>query len=119
MRTVGVEEELLLVDVQTGRPRSVASQVIAATEKRSGQGAGEGGVEAELQQYMLETQSSVASDLADVGEELRKWRRVVASAARVAGASVAAVATAPIAGSGLISPAPRYQRMAERFGPTA
>ena len=119
MRTVGVEEELLLVDVHTGKPRSVASQVIAATEKGSGQGAGEGGVEAELQQYMVETQSSVASDLAHVGEELRKWRRVVASAARVAGASVAAVATAPIAGSGLISPAPRYQRMAERFGPTA
>ncbi len=29
MRTVGVEEELLLVDVHTGKPRSVASQVIA------------------------------------------------------------------------------------------
>ena len=30
MRTVGVEEELLLVDVHTGKPRSVASTVIAA-----------------------------------------------------------------------------------------
>ena len=119
MRTVGVEEELLLVDVHTGKPRSVASQVIAATDKDSGQGAGDGGVEAELQRYMVETQSSVASDLADVEQELRMWRRVVATAAREAGAGVAAVATAPVAGSGLISPAPRYQRMAERFGPTA
>ena len=34
MRTVGVEEELLLVDVHTGKPRSVASQVIAADGRR-------------------------------------------------------------------------------------
>jgi carboxylate-amine ligase len=119
MRTVGVEEELLLVDVHTGRPRSVASQVIAATEVHSANGAGEGGVEAEFQRYMVETQSSVASELADVEEELRNWRRVVAHAARAAGAGVAAIGTAPVAGTGLISTAPRYQRMAERFGPTA
>ena len=119
MRTVGVEEELLLVDVHTGKPRSVAGQVIAATNADSGPAAGEGGVEAELQRYMVETQSSVASELADVEDELRKWRRLVASAAREAGAGVAAIATAPVAGTGLISPAPRYQQMAERFGPTA
>jgi glutamate---cysteine ligase / carboxylate-amine ligase len=119
MRTVGVEEELLLVDVHTGKPRSVANQVIAATDRDSVQAAGEGGVEAELQRYMVETQSSVASELTDVGEELGKWRRVVASAAREAGGGVAAIATAPVAGTGLISPGPRYQRMAERFGPTA
>ena len=112
MRTVGVEEELLLVDVHTGKLRSVASHVVAAA-------AGEGGVEAELQRYMVETQSSVASELADVEDELREWRRVVASAAREAGAGVAAIATAPVAGTGLISPAPRYQQMADRFGPTA
>jgi glutamate---cysteine ligase / carboxylate-amine ligase len=119
MRTVGVEEELLLVDMHTGKPRSVASQVIAAADEDSGHGAGQGGVEAELQRYMVETQSSVASELADVGEELRQWRGAVANAAREAGAGVAALATAPVAGGGLISPAPRYQRMAERFGPTA
>jgi carboxylate-amine ligase len=119
MRTVGVEEELLLVDVHTGKPRSVASQVIAATDQDSAREAGEGGVEDEFQRYMVETQSSPASQLADVEEELRRWRRVVANAAREAGAGVAAIATAPLAGTGLISPAPRYQRMAERFGPTA
>src|SRR4249919_3103286 len=91
MRTVGVEEELLL-DVHTGKPRSVASQVIAAADIVHG--AGEGGVEAELQRYMVETQSSVASELADVEEELRKWRGVVASAARDASAGIAALATA-------------------------
>ena len=119
MRTVGVEEELLLVDVHTGKPRSVASQVIAATDGDSVRGTGEGGVEAELQRYVVETQSSVASELADVEEELHEWRLVVASAAREAGAGVAGIAASPVAGTGLISPSPRYQRMAERFGPTA
>jgi glutamate---cysteine ligase / carboxylate-amine ligase len=119
MRTVGVEEELLLIDVHTGKPRSVASQVIAAADRDNVHGAAEGGVEAELQRYMVETQSSAASELADVEEELRTWRRVVAGAAREAGAGVAAIATAPVGSTGLISPAPRYQRMAERFGPTA
>jgi glutamate---cysteine ligase / carboxylate-amine ligase len=119
MRTVGVEEELLLVDMHTGKPRSVASQVIAATGGDHVRGAGEGGVEAELQRYVVETQSTVASELANVEEELRTWRRVVAHAAREAGAGVAAIGAAPVAGTGLISPAPRYQRMAERFGPTA
>ena len=119
MRTVGVEEELLLVDLHTGKPRSVASQVIAAADEDSVGGAGEGGVEAELQRYVVEIQSSAASELADVEEELRQRRRVVASAAREAGAGVAAIATAPEAGNGLISPEPRYERMAERFGPTA
>jgi len=43
MRTVGVEEELLLVDVRTGKPRSVASQVIAtATDKDNAPAAGDG-----------------------------------------------------------------------------
>jgi carboxylate-amine ligase len=43
----------------------------------------------------------------------------VAHAAREAGAGVAALATAPVGSTGLISPTPRYQQMAERFGPTA
>ena len=119
MRTVGVEEELLLVDVHTGKPRSVASTVIAAAGGDNAPGADEGGVEAELQRYMVETQSSAASELADIEAELREWRRVVAHAARDAGAGVAALATAPFAGTGLISSAPRYRRMAERFGQTA
>ncbi len=119
MRTVGVEEELLLVDVHTGKPRSVASQVIAAAHEDNAPAAGDGGVEPELQRYMVETQSSAASDLSDVDAELREWRRVVAHAAREAGAGVAALATAPVGSTGLISPTPRYQQMAERFGPTA
>ena len=116
MRTVGVEEELLLVDVHTGKPRSVASRSSPPLAGTTRPEPDEGGVEAELQRYMVETQSSAASELADIEAELRQWRRVVADAARDAGAGVAALATAPFAGTGLISSAPRYRRMAERFG---
>src|SRR5829696_2158793 len=41
-------------------------------------GAGERGVEAELQRYIVESQCSMARELADVEEDLRNWRRVVA-----------------------------------------
>lgn len=124
MRTVGVEEELLLVDLRSGRPRSVAGQVLDGVAGDSVDGGVEGGgvaggVEGELQRSMVETQSSAATDLADVGRELRGWRRTVAAAARDAGAGCAAIATSPMPGEGVISPKPRYQRMAERFGPTA
>ena len=117
-RTVGVEEEMLLVDLATGRPRSVAGRVIdAAASGRPSETGSEGGVEGELQRYMVETQSSVCTELADVEGELRGWRHRVAVAAREAGAGSAALGTAPLAGDGLITPKPRYLRMVERFGP--
>ena len=104
-RTVGVEEELLLVDVSTGRPRSVAGQVIGAVSGDQPDEVGrEGGVEGELQRYMVETQSSVGTDLADVERELRDWRHTVSVAAREAGAGSAALATSPLPGDGLITP---------------
>ena len=119
LRTVGVEEELLLVDMATGRPRSVAARVIDALSPDQPHDVGsEGGVESELQRYMVETQSSVCTDLTDVERELRQWRHRVATAAREAGAGAAALATSPVPGDGLITPKARYLRMAERFGPT-
>ena len=118
MRTVGVEEELLLVDVHTGRPRSVASQVIAATDEHSAREVGGGGVEDEFQRYMVETQSSVASELADVEEELRRWRRrgQCRPGSRRRRRSHR---HRPCGGYRPDPPAARYQRMAERFGPIA
>lgn len=121
MRTVGVEEELLLVDPRSGRPMTLAPQVIAATneatetaEPRAG-----GELEGELQRTMVETQSSVATDLATVRTDLVGWRRRTSVTARRHGAALAAMATSPIAFDGVISSNERYERMAERFGVTA
>ncbi|MDQ6715310.1 MAG: glutamate--cysteine ligase [Actinomycetota bacterium] len=118
MRTVGVEEELLLVDIQTGVPRSVAARVIErAVAQATDSGSQDGGaIEGELQRTMVETQSSVATDLSLVRDELMSWRRRAASAARQANASVAAIATSPMPSDGLISSNARYERMADRFG---
>ena len=118
-RTVGVEEELLLVDISTGRPRSVAGRVIDALADEQPDDPGrEGGVEGELQRYMVETQSSVGTDLAEVEQELKDWRHTVSVAAREAGAGSAALGTSPFPGDGLITSKPRYLRMEEQFGPT-
>jgi carboxylate-amine ligase len=119
VRTVGVEEELLLVELSTGRPRSVAGRVIDALADAQPDDVGpDGGVEGELQRYMVETQSSARTALSEVEAELRDWRGTVAVAARESGAGAAAIATAPVPGEGLITPKPRYLRMAEQFGPT-
>ena len=58
---------MLLVDLATGRPRSVAGRVIdAASGSGPPKGGAEGGVEGELQRYMVEMQSSVCTDLGTV-----------------------------------------------------
>jgi carboxylate-amine ligase len=121
MRTVGVEEELLLVDPQSGRPVSMAAQVIAATNDATAAHEPEAGgeVEGELQRTMVETQSSVATDLATVREDLTGWRRRTAAQARRRGSALAALATSPVAFEGVITSNERYERMAERFGVTA
>jgi glutamate---cysteine ligase / carboxylate-amine ligase len=68
---------------------------------------------------MVETQSSVATDLATVREDLMGWRRRTAAQARRRGAALAALATSPVAFEGVITSNERYERMAERFGVTA
>ncbi len=57
MRTVGVEEELLLVDPHTGRPVNLASRVLlATTEVTEAQARDAGGqVESELHRTVVET----------------------------------------------------------------
>jgi len=121
MRTVGVEEELLLVDPHTGRPVNLASQVIRATTEVTETKATDAGgqVESELQRTMVETQSAVATDLATVREDLVGWRRRTSAAARRQGAALAALATSPVAYDGVITANERYEWMAERFGVTA
>ena len=113
-RSVGVEEEFLLVEPETGRPMAVAGTVLQA----AGQAAGSD-LEAELQQQQLETNSRPCQSLDDLHRDLRRCRASAATAASRAGARVAALGTSPVP----VDPRPvrtsRYQRMAEDFGLTA
>lgn len=142
MRTVGVEEELLLVDAETGRPRSVAARTLeyaaeAAVPAESGGGGGGvpgdsaetaqatatagvpgGSLEHELQQQQIETDTIPHTDMVALGDGVRAWRDHAITAARRAGARVIASGTSPLPVGAAIVGKPRYLKMVEHFGLT-
>jgi carboxylate-amine ligase len=127
LRTVGVEEELLLVEPGTGRPRAVAGTVLQAAQQvvtGPGDGAGAGAaaseaLEFELQLQQLETNTQPCGALDDLGREIRRYRALAAGAAARAGVQVAALATCPVPVEPEIVSKTRYQKMADAFGLTA
>lgn len=120
LRTVGIEEELLLVDSSGGRPRAVSGAVLRYAEDDPAAGRdGRLSLSRELQQQQLETATRPCHSLDEVDTELRRWRRAAACAAERAGAQVAALATSPIAVEPCTTPEPRYRQIVEEFGLTA
>jgi carboxylate-amine ligase len=132
-RSVGVEEELLLVQPVTGRPQAVAGTVLrqvrqaaessraAGTDQADADRAREdaASLELELKEQQLETNSQPCHSLSDLHREVRRCRDAAAAAAGKAGAQVAALATSPVAVEPELVSESRYQRMAEAFGLTA
>lgn len=122
MRSVGVEEEFLLVEPGTGLPRAVSGSVLRQAEKPGG-AAGSGGaeqdLEPELQRQQLETNTAPCRGLDELGREIARCRAAAADAARRAGVRVAALATSPVPVEPTLTGKARYRRMAERFGLTA
>ena len=134
VRSVGVEEELLIVEPGTGRPRALAGAVI----RPAGRGAAEAGtgepcadgpsagepdamqpLEFELQEQQLEIDTRPCHSLDELSRELRRCRATAAAAAARAGVTVAALGTSPVAVRPEIAPTSRYQAMAVAFGLTA
>ncbi|SEC13305.1 carboxylate-amine ligase [Paramicrobacterium humi] len=116
MRSVGVEEELLLVNAETGIPRAVAARAIRNADTENGD---EGGsLEGELQQQQLETDTPPTERMDVLGEDVRAWRRTAIDAAREAGARVIASGTSPLPVQPTVDTDPRYQQMIEHFGLT-
>jgi glutamate---cysteine ligase / carboxylate-amine ligase len=120
-RSVGVEEELLLVEPETGQPRAVAGTVLQEARRAAADQASDdaASLELELQQQQLETNSQPCHSLSDLHRELRRCRAVAAAAAAKAGAQVAALATSPVAVEPELVSTSRHQRMSEAFGLTA
>ncbi len=121
MRSMGVEEELLLVDGRTGEPRNIASEVIRAAGARDRDNPAPsdergGSLEHELHKSQVETDTPPVQTLADLDEALRAWRERVRSAALEVGARVLASGTAPVAGRTLVERSPRYDVLAQRYG---
>ena len=122
MRTLGVEEELLLVDSKRGGPRSVATQVLKQakgllTAPRPDQRLGS--LDREYQQQMIEANSAPHSDLTELADDIRHCRNRAITAARDAGARVVASGSSPLPVEPRLFREPRYERIAEVFGITA
>jgi carboxylate-amine ligase len=123
VRTVGVEEELLLVDAETGAPRSVASEVLRVarrhgdTEVKAGEAGGSVGPE--LQEQQVETDTPAAEYLGILEQDLRRWRDKARAAATEAGALILASGTTPLPVWPQTFDTERYAAMTERFGLTA
>lgn len=115
LRTVGVEEELLLLDGETGVPRAVAGNLLHRADDSAPV---EGDIEAELQQQQIEVETSPSLAMDDLEQQLRNWRRYADDLARHNGARIVASGTSPLPVDPRTMIKPRYQRMVERFGLT-
>ncbi|WP_346774629.1 glutamate--cysteine ligase [Cellulomonas sp. IC4_254] len=113
VRTVGVEEELLLVDPRTGRARPGARAALAA-DGRSGAPA----LTPELQQEQVETATPPRTAMSDVEADLHALRDRARRAARAAGALAVPLATSPLPTQPSLSPGTRYRAISDGFGLT-
>ncbi|WP_328529588.1 glutamate--cysteine ligase [Nocardioides sp. NBC_00368] len=123
VRTVGVEEELLLVDAGTGAPRSVASEVLRVARRHGDTetGAGEvgGSVGPEMQEQQVETDTPPAEYLGLLELDLRRWRDKARAAAKEAGAMILASGTTPLPVRPQTFDDERYAAITAKFGLTA
>jgi len=113
---VGVEEELLLVDAESGEPRALSAAVLAVASREA---AGQDKVfEEELQRQQLEFATQPQVGMGDLGREIERWRAAAARHARELGVAVAALATSPLPVSPSVGLSERYRWMGEHFGLT-
>ena len=135
MRTFGVEEELLIVDPETGEPLALADALLSGrrvaaddsaedphaleTEDKTVYDDDEMGLSAELKLEQIETQTRPCLEYGSLLEQIRAGRKLADQAAKKHNARVAALATSPLGLNSHTTPDPRYARMLERFGLTA
>ena len=111
--TIGVEEELFLVDVESRRLKPVAAEVLPVARSAVDGGDDGGAVELELQQCQIETGTDVCRTLDEVADELGRLRRAVSAAAGEAGSAIASSGSLPLGfeeGS-RVTPKPAYLRL--------
>lgn len=110
MRTVGVEEELLIVDPAGGRPLPLAGELLAFSRTPGGTSPAVGGpvLSAEFKEEQIEMQTSPCSSLDGLLGEIRRGRAAADAAARAVGASAAALATSPVPAATHTTRGPRY-----------
>jgi carboxylate-amine ligase len=113
VRTVGVEEELLLVDPETGEPQAMSAAVLARAAQDD---ADQDVFEKELHNQMLEFATHPQSGMEELRTEIVRCRKEAARHAEESGCAVAALATSPLPVSPSVGVGRRYQWMAEEYG---
>ena len=108
--SLGVEEELMLVDAETLEPaRDGFSRVFGEATER---------IKPELFESFVEITTAVVATPEEVEAELRELRQEVAERAAVHGLAVLATGSHPTAhGRVPIVPVERYERMRDKLGP--
>jgi YbdK family carboxylate-amine ligase len=108
-RTVGVEEEFLIVERRSRRLAPVAAAFLERLPSE--------GFSAELQRSIIETNTTPRTDLTDVRRELRQLRGRLTAAGDAIGAGVVAAGTTPLTGidGSAITPDERYQELTDNY----
>ncbi|GIF15000.1 carboxylate-amine ligase [Actinoplanes teichomyceticus] len=113
--TVGVEEEFMLLDPDTGRNVPMAARVLDALPEQA-----RAQSRVEFRHSMVEMVTPVCADLAQAGRALTGLRRAASGAAAGMGTWLVAVGATPVAEDERAVPdRPRYHTMAQRYGPIA
>ncbi|TNY36050.1 carboxylate-amine ligase [Thermomonospora catenispora] len=123
LRSFGVEEELLLVDPESGAPRAMSGAVLRRA-RLQGEGLHasplvDGGIGSELQREQLEICTRPCTTLEELAGQVRHRRRTADRAAREAGVRIAALATSPMAVHPSLTPRDRYRRLADQYARVA
>ncbi|MFD5558837.1 glutamate--cysteine ligase [Streptomyces sp. NPDC127068] len=116
VRSVGVEEELLLVDVSSGEPRALATAVLAAVSREAPED--EDVFEQELHRQQLEFATRPQTDMGELAREIDRHRARAAGHAERLGATVVALGTSPLPVSPSLGFGERYRWLEEHFGLT-
>jgi carboxylate-amine ligase len=119
LRTVGVEEEFLLVESIGGRAVPVAGLLARpANPLPVAEPAPVATVDTELQREQVETATAPCEELPRLAEQLRELRRRADECARSAGARLAALATSPLPVMPHLTQQERYQAISRHLGLT-
>ncbi|MBO1330383.1 glutamate--cysteine ligase [Streptomyces sp. VRA16 Mangrove soil] len=123
MRSVGVEEELLLVDRESGEPQALSGAVLAMADRDDeGEGAAgdttTGSFEAELHREQLEFNTRPHRSTAELSEEIVRRRTAAAEHADRVGAAAVALATSPLPVNPTVGTGPRYRWLTDEYGIT-
>jgi carboxylate-amine ligase len=124
VRTLGVEEEFLLIDPVSCRVTAVAPRALRAHQEESQEPpaalvarTADPSVESELFRQMIETASAPCRTLNELRAQLTRGRRAAGESAEQAGAALVAVAAPVLIDQAeRVSSDPRYRRIYDEFG---